>query len=404
MQKMKISLVTFWTILFPLALALMGQSTIKNKIPKVKKNNPLPIFVHYMPWFDAPKNVTEKWGLHWTMANQNPEKILRNGQRQIASHFYPLIGPYDSGDDALLEYHLLLMKFSGIDGLLIDWPSSHDILDYQTNRLNAEALIKKISCVGLRFAIVYEDYTTREVARVDSISSHDAARADLQYISDNYFNSQNYLEIEGAPLLLVFGPRQIVSDFIWKELLNVLQPIPHFIPLWHRSKDLPSSFGEFAWIDSGHLKSISKYYHISAPTLNWVMGVAYPGFRDYYEEGGWESHHLNWEIDHKGTETFSQTLKMAQEADVDAVQLATWNDFGEGTMIEPTHRFGYTLLEELQHFSGISYDGQVFKLIHSLYTHRKLYAKNDSIQARLDSAFHYFANLNVVKATEFLNP
>ena len=88
---MKISLVTFWTILFPLALALMGQSTIKNKIPKVKKNNPLPIFVHYMPWFDAPKNVTEKWGLHWTMANQNPEKILRNGQRQIASHYYPLM-------------------------------------------------------------------------------------------------------------------------------------------------------------------------------------------------------------------------------------------------------------------------------------------------------------------------
>ena len=148
------------------------------------------------------------------MNHFDPDKKGREGKRLLASHYRPLIGPYDSGDDALLEYHLLLMKFSGIDGLLIDWPSSHDILDYQTNRLNAEALIKKISCVGLRFAIVYEDYTTREVTRVDSISSHDAALADLQYISDNYFNSQNYLEIEGAPLLLVFGPRQIVSDFI----------------------------------------------------------------------------------------------------------------------------------------------------------------------------------------------
>ena len=30
------------------------------------------------------------------------------------------------------------------------------------------------------------------------------------------------------------------------------------------------------------------------------------------------------------------------------VQLVTWNDYGEGTMIEPTHEFGYTFLEVIQ--------------------------------------------------------
>ncbi len=30
------------------------------------------------------------------------------------------------------------------------------------------------------------------------------------------------------------------------------------------------------------------------------------------------------------------------------IQLVTWNDYGEGTMIEPTHEFGYTFLEIVQ--------------------------------------------------------
>ena len=30
------------------------------------------------------------------------------------------------------------------------------------------------------------------------------------------------------------------------------------------------------------------------------------------------------------------------------IQLVTWNDYGEGTMIEPTHEFGYKFLEVIQ--------------------------------------------------------
>ncbi|MEE3234956.1 MAG: glycoside hydrolase family 71/99-like protein [Candidatus Latescibacterota bacterium] len=403
---MKINFIILWAFVVSIPLNINGQSAVVNKLPQVVKANPMPIYVHYMPWFDAPEShEKEKWGLHWTMATQNPEIILENGQRQIASYYYPLIGPYDSGDPALIEYHLLLMKYSGIDGILIDWSSSHDILDYQSNRQNAEALIKKIDSVGMRFAIVYEDYTSNEVAiRSDSIRIDDAARADLHYISNNYFSLDSYLYVGGAPLLLVFGPRQIVSDDSWTDLLNICRPVPHFVPLWNRSNGLPSSsFGEFAWVDSDHLNSLFNYYNSTAYKLNWVLGAAYPGFHDFYKEGGWEQQ-LGWKINHNGSQTFSETLKMAKSANINAVQLVTWNDFGEGTMIEPTKEFGYTLLEELQNFSGVVYNSQVFDLIHSLYTNRKLHADNDYIQAQLDTAFFHFANLNVVKAKTFLKP
>src|SRR4051812_27029234 len=73
-----------------------------------------PVMVYYMPWFTA-KPFSSGWGWHWTMDHFNPDRVNPAGQREIASWYYPLIGPYDSSDPAVLEYHVLLMKLAGID-------------------------------------------------------------------------------------------------------------------------------------------------------------------------------------------------------------------------------------------------------------------------------------------------
>jgi hypothetical protein len=41
-------------------------------------------------------------------------------------------------------------------------------------------------------------------------------------------------------------------------------------------------------------------------------------------------------------------LDVGMDGPWDIIQLVTWNDYGEGTMIEPTHEFGYTFLEVVQ--------------------------------------------------------
>src|SRR5687768_16732132 len=74
------------------------------------------IFAHLMPWFETKTTNGGSWGIHWRMNTRNPDIIESNGQRQIAAHYYPLIGPYASGDTTVIEYQLLLMKLSGIDG------------------------------------------------------------------------------------------------------------------------------------------------------------------------------------------------------------------------------------------------------------------------------------------------
>ena len=75
------------------------------------------------------------------------------GRREIASHAYPLIGPYDSNDPHVLEYHVLLMKLAGID-----WYGTSTLHDYETIHRNTARLIntsKSRDC-SLSYAIKTE--------------------------------------------------------------------------------------------------------------------------------------------------------------------------------------------------------------------------------------------------------
>ena len=77
------------------------------------------ILAHYMRWFES-KPISGQWGWYWTMNHFDPEVIDRSGRRSIASHDYPMVGPYDSADPDLLEYHTLLRKVAGVDGVIAE--------------------------------------------------------------------------------------------------------------------------------------------------------------------------------------------------------------------------------------------------------------------------------------------
>jgi hypothetical protein len=77
------------------------------------------LMAHYMPWYQTPP-VSGYWGWHWTMEHFSPSRRDENGRPNIASYYLPLTGPYDSSDDALLEYQVSLMRLSGIDGVIVE--------------------------------------------------------------------------------------------------------------------------------------------------------------------------------------------------------------------------------------------------------------------------------------------
>lgn len=367
-------------------------------VPRVAKTQAKKIYAHVMPWFETPQSSGNgKWGIHWTMANQNPDQQDGSGRRQVAAHYYPLIGPYASGDPDVVEYQLLLMRYAGIDGVLIDWPGTLQKLDYPKNVKNSEAMIQRTAAFGLSFAVVYEDQNIKHGEAPDARA---AGRSDMSYLRDRYFNQSNYIQHGGAPLLLVFGPQVLQTPADWGDVFSVLPQRPTLLTLWYESKEAGQfGAGEYAWVykDNAHL---DDFY---ARQFSGVqMGSAYPGFRSFYSEGGWGSN--PFEIAHDGTGTFASALdKGLASAAVDSVQLTTWNDYGEGTMIEPTREFNYGFLTVLQQRLGVSYGQPELELVAKLFELRKKVGGDSAKRAQLDLASSHLTYLRPADAKSILD-
>jgi hypothetical protein len=108
-------------------------------------------------------------------------------------------------------------------------------------------------------------------------------------------------------------------------------------------------------------------------------------------------------VDYRKGELWTDMLAEAKTRNMPQIQLITWNDFGEGTMIEPTQEFGYSFLTALQTFVGSTTSQTQLENIYKLYTYRKLY-KTDAIkQAKMNQAFYYFTSMQDQKASGLLD-
>ena len=112
---------------------------------------------HYMPWYQTPA-VSGYWGWHWTMEHFNPNRKDENDRPTVASYYLPLTGPYDSSDETLLEYQVLLMRLAGIDGVIVDSEGVWDRVRRDLAAERAEGLLSEAELKLTRFVEV----TTRE--------------------------------------------------------------------------------------------------------------------------------------------------------------------------------------------------------------------------------------------------
>lgn len=132
------------------------------------------------------------------------------------------------------------------------------------------------------------------------------------------------------------------------------------------------------------------------------MGVAYPGFYDYYREGGWGDSYFF--IAHEGLTTFQRTLNRALQSDVPMIQVGTWNDYGEGTMIEPTREFGNGFLNILANTLGVPVGDKEFNLVKELFFRRKdAEAKKDfALTQKLEEVNELINSVQYERAAELL--
>ena len=356
------------------------------------------VMAHYMPWYES-KPVSGKWGWHWTMNHFDPEKRDADGRQQLASKYRPIIGAYDSSDPDTLECQTLQMKLAGIDGVFIDWYGTKDLYDYPILHRNTQRMIDACTKAGLKFSIVLEDQVVPNLMKAGKSSSDEFAKSALAFMSGNWFKQPGYLRWNGKPVLLIFGPQ-----FYKEPDLNRL--FSRDVALFTELGPQGPAVGAFGWPEPqvGSAKSwdqLGNYYH-RATKWSASIPVAYPRFEDIYKAAGIGPGYGSIG-DGNGT-TFKKSLDLAMSAEAPFVQIATWNDWGEGTQIEPSVEFGYRDLEGLlvaRHKSDpqFSFKAADLTLPAKLYALRK---QGKSLSRLNQAALDLFAG-RVAEARTILN-
>ncbi len=364
------------------------------------------LMVYYMPWYTA-KPYRDGWGWHWTMDHFNPDRVNASGQREIASWYYPMIGPYDSSDPAVLEYHVLLMKLAGMDGVIVDWYGSADFLDYGTNNEATVKLFQFARKAGLKFSICYEDQTIQHMIDGKFIAAgNDIFRAqqEMLYLQTNFFSDASYLRFQDRPVLLNFGPQYFLASSNWENIFSVLAPTnrPAFFTEDNR---LPAGVGAFNWppmwmsqapgtggvLSDAALKSYLADFDQKARAWPVFISSAFPRFHDIYQRAKVRNY-WGYLGDRHGN-TLRETLSRGMTNSSFMVQVVTWNDFGEGSMVEPTQEYGYRDLGIIQDFRrqylepGFSRNTNDLTLAFRFYNLRRQSATNPAVALELDRIF-----------------
>ena len=266
-----------------------------------------------------------------------------------------MTGNYDSADPALIEYQLALMKMSGIDGVIFDWYGITEGIDYKPIHEATKAMVDLIKKRGMKFVICYEDQSVKHLIEFGIIQRNEGlktAKETFEWMDKNWFSDNAYVKVDGRPLVLCFGPQYFNQKNDWDQMWSGLAARPFFIDLDGRTNwaDGAKNWSPMHMSSGGRLSipSLVRYlndFYQKQQHRPFVVGTALPGFHDIYAQAGKTSYGF---LDYYGGETLKLTWEAAVRARANVIQIQTWNDYGEGTIIEPTIERGYASLEFIQ--------------------------------------------------------
>ncbi|MCK5241925.1 glycoside hydrolase family 99-like domain-containing protein [bacterium] len=297
--------------------------------------------------------------------------------KQIASVYNPLIGPYDTLDPDVLEYHILLAKLAGIDGFLCEYDIAYGH-NSQVPVIMARLAKKYKFQVGVNWVTL--NFTNHMPKLNDRVEMLNAAKDCLHNIMRNIYDIAG-AGIDNRPLLLFYGIRAadylptIVKDTIFsadelqalRASIQTYNPIfltPHFQPELFESVD-----GFFPWVlpygsevpagslydKIGNLYAQHKHLHhfyshvetaLQENKITHFLAGVWPGFDDHRGRAGGED--LARYVPRENGKTLDLTWEMALASKADTILHITWNNWVESTIIEPSLEFGYQELETTQ--------------------------------------------------------
>lgn len=325
----------------------------------------------------ANPNASAYWARwNWDACNvsHDPNSVRPDGKRDIASVYYPLIGPYDSGDDSVIEYHMRLAQASGIDVFVVDWYGTKNFYDFpQQNRkfMNMMRIAERMNfgiAVDYDVTKFYVGEPGQSISKVLIPNRSEALQAihdDLAYVIQKFGGSPSYLKFDGKPVIFAFSNYDL-EPRNWGDIFESLRKQgldAFYVDMQGNTNYYPYFRGFFPWIwadaiAKGQIDSVS-YINKAARRLaefaqgrsiSWGLAV-WPGFDDS-AVGGWCYDRGVLKIGRMSGTLYNQTWKTALRSAPDWIFIITFNDWSEGTIIEPSLEFGYQYLYATAYFAG----------------------------------------------------
>lgn len=349
------------TLVFALALSLLSAAL----------HAQYRIGVHYFPgWKD--NQLGAAYPIPWDKIKPYPERE-------------PALGWYAEGDVNVMSKHLEWMGQNGIDYVVFNWFWGRDNKPVLTHALNAylQAPDKK----GVQLAIMWANHTTY-------IFSKQQFEAMFRFWAQRYMFREDYLKVDGKPVVFIFS-----ADVLNKNAAAIGMKSASLIAM---------ADGIFKEAGLAGVQFIGGAGG-AQPGFNYTAAAGYAGFSAYnfhgaalkrFAGGRQMSHsyteldegyrdHWNWFLtkadglyvlpmtsgwdkrpwggskdaahdNSMGTpaqfEAHLREAKRVMDANPDKTKrvgvICCWNEFGEGSYIEPTKKDGFSYLEKVKKVFG----------------------------------------------------
>ncbi len=294
---------------------------------------------------------------------------------------------YNSDDPLTVQAQLDDMQRRGFDGLVLDWygtgrdPSDPKISSILRIDATARTIFSGITGRPLEFALMEDQGAWNDLCpstNASCIQSH--IIQDITDANSAYFNSPNYLRVSGRPVLFFFisessfftpSTYQDTWTQIWSQVASAATSLGNPLLVFRNSvgfngtypSNHPNSNGAYAWVNcNGDIRNLTD------PKCNVTDPYGFLYLRDFYfkamsepvDQQRWGAAWKGYDKSNSAFEqnpaarlpqqcgqTWLKTLRlMTVNPDgtsnnyfgdghpLDFVQIATWNDYDEGTEIE----------------------------------------------------------------------
>lgn len=271
------------------------------------------VLAFYYGWYGTPTGPAKTW-LHWDQ-----------GRADRSSAQTPQLGYYDSADPKIIAQHVTWAKQAGLQGFVLSWWRKYPHQEAVLRALLAEAARQGDFTISLY---------------LETAATPAELRAQVQDILVQYGQHAAFQRVLGRPVLFLYT--RIMQDLDHRGLRTALHGLPGFYVgdlLQPSTLDVLDGAHTYvsASVPNKYQQELRETLFAARLTDRLAIATVMPGYDDTHvrKPGG---------IDHRLAGRFYDG-EWAMAAMADWVLLTSFNEWHEGSEIEPSVEFGNQYLE-----------------------------------------------------------